>query len=151
MASINLLCISRGKRNVNPCHVSACNQYLILRKCLYHLLTNCVGNPVCHVCDALEGLLEELYYQGKQPTWLRRCYVNALCVHPTVRGDCQVSTNIISSGQVQLTAMCTNPKCLSCSVSIRSIVLLNSCQLPRRRVSRFIYIYSRFATSQKLV
>ena len=32
-------CISRGKRYVNPCHVSACNQYLNLRKRLYDRYT----------------------------------------------------------------------------------------------------------------
>ena len=50
--------------------------------------------------------------------------MNVSCVHPMVCGDSQVSTNIVSSGQVQLTVMCTNPKCLSSSVSLRSIDLL---------------------------
>ena len=38
-----------------------------------------------------------------------------------------MSTNVVSSGQVQLTAVCTNPKCLSSSFGLRSIALL--CQI----------------------
>ena len=40
--------------------------------------------------------------------------MNMSCVHPMVCGDSQVSTNTVSSGRVQLTAVCTNPSvCLS--------------------------------------
>ena len=40
-----------------------------------------------------------------------------LCA-PTVCGDYEVSTNIVSSGRVQLTAVCTNPKCLSWTTTV---------------------------------
>ena len=56
--------------------------------------------------------------------------MNMSCVHPTVCGDCQVSTNTVSSGRVQLTTVCTNPKCLSFSVGLRSRALL--CKTPAK-------------------
>ena len=35
-----------------------------------------------------------------------------------------MSTNVVSSGRVQLTTVCTNPKCPSSSFGLRSIALL---------------------------
>ena len=63
--------------------------------------------------------------------------MNVSCVHPTVCSDYQVSTNITSSGQVQLIVVSTNPKCLLSSVGLRNIALL--CQTPAKACESAMY------------
>ena len=49
--------------------------------------------------------------------------MNVSCVYSMVCGGYQVSTNIVSFDRVQLTEVCTNPRCLSSSVGLRTIAL----------------------------
>ena len=59
----------------------------------------------------------------------------------TACGNCQVSTNTVSSGWVQRTVVCTNPKCLWSSVGLCSIILL--CQTPMHKGMHVSYVFEK--------
>ena len=99
-------CLQRLLGQILNCYIQQCGLRLDGCYLVYKKIPSCLDPIQSSSIGLFSSVSSNSVQLFSTPLWSYK--MNASCVHPTVCGDCQVSTNIVSFGQVQLLSSITN-------------------------------------------